>query len=417
MQLNAIRCALSAATCSLLGLPLPGTAAENPWNVDTTVLYYQENDGRVQATEPVISATRDMGGDRYFNVKLVADVLTGASPNGAAPSDEVQTFTRPSGRDDYIIAPGEIPLDDTFREARGALSAGWVQPWTHDTRINIGGNFSIEHDYASYGANGAIARDFNNKNTTFSAAVALSNDLIFPEGEVPIPLSSMVPPGATQPREGSDETKFLTDVLFGVTQVINRRTLMQFNYSLTRSTGYHTDPFKIVSVVDAGTGRPDQYLYEKRPDSRLRNSVFWQTKYHLPRDVVDASYRYFWDDWGINSHTMDVHYRWQFAERHYLEPHVRYYKQSAAEFYRSSIVTGEALPGNVSADYRLAEFTGLTLGLKYGITRSNDKDMSMRVEVYSQTGNAHPDNAIGVQRNYKIYPDLTAYIIQFSYAF
>lgn len=421
MQLNesnrAIRGALTAATCSLLGLPQAGVAADNPWSVDTTLLYYQENDGRVQALEPVISATRDMGGDRFFNTKLVVDVLTGASPNGAAPSDQVQTFTRPSGSGDYATSAGDIPLDDTFRDTRGALSAGWQQPISHDTRINLGGNVSAEHDYASLGVNGAIARDFNDKNTTLSAGLALSEDVINPEGGIPTEFAAMVPAGDTLPRAGSDETKSLIDVLVGVTQVINRRTLMQFNYSMTQSDGYHSDPYKILSVVDAVTGRPDQYVYEKRPDSRTRNSVFWQTKYHLTRDVIDFSYRYFWDDWDISSHTVDLRYRWQFRDQHYLEPHVRYYQQSAADFYRHSLVTGAALPDYASADYRLAEFTGVTLGLKYGITRHNDDELSMRFEVYQQSGEAHPSDAVGVQRDYNMYPDLTAYIVQFSYAF
>ncbi|MCP4388342.1 MAG: DUF3570 domain-containing protein, partial [Gammaproteobacteria bacterium] len=82
---------LSAATCSLLGAP--AHAEDDNWDVDTAVLFYAESDDRVQAFEPVISATRDLGDDESLSFKLVLDSLTGSSASGAVPSTQVQTFT------------------------------------------------------------------------------------------------------------------------------------------------------------------------------------------------------------------------------------------------------------------------------------------------------------------------------------
>lgn len=408
-----IREKLSAATCSLLGMSLTAQAEPGIWDLSSTVLYYQESDGRVQALEPVVAARRDFGDDRYLNLKLTLDVLTGASPSGAVPSSTVQTFTRPSGKGSYTVAPGEIPLDDTFHDTRGAINAAWQQPVRNMGTLSFGGNLSAEYDYVSVGANGNFAFDFNAKNTTLSTGLALAFDSISPEGGLPTPFAAMRPANTTPARDKPDDSKTGVDVLVGVSQVINRNLLMQVNYALTMSDGYHTDPFKLVSVVD-GTGEPQSHLFEKRPDSRARNSLFWQTKYYWNGDIVDGSYRYFWDDWGITAHTVDFHYRWSLGGTRYLEPHIRYYWQTAADFYTTHLRQGDPLPEFATADYRLADFTGTTLGIKMGWLRPNGTDrLSARLEVYQQTGKGNPL----VPTAYDTYPDMTAIMGQLSFTF
>ena len=140
-------------------------------------------------------------------------------------------------------------------------------------------NDSNEYDDTSLGASALYLQDFKNRNTTLSAGVAFYNDTIKPVGGIPVALSPMRQPGATN-RVGADDTKTNADVILGITQVISRKTLMQLNYSMGITDGYLTDPYKIVTVVDPVTGLPDNsallnvnadalpYVYEKRPDSR-----------------------------------------------------------------------------------------------------------------------------------------------------
>ena len=129
---------------------------------------------------------------------------------------------------------------------------------------------------------------------------------------------------------------------------------------------------------------------------------------------MDGSYRYFWDDWGITAHTLDFRYRFALGGTHYLEPHIRYYWQSAADFYHTDLRQGDLLPEFATADYRLAEFTGTTLGIKIGWLRANGSDrISARLEVYQQTGKSNPV----VPTAYETYPDMTAIMGQFSFTF
>ena len=322
MQLKNIKTKVSLATCSLLQMTAPVTlAAETDWDIDTALLFYSESDGRVSAIEPAIYAGKNLGdGGERIDLRLVIDSLTGATPNGAHASSVAQTFTTPSGKSSYTAKAGENPLDDTFRDTRVAVGADWTLPINRLSRVKLGFNASTEYDYLSLGVSAAYSQDFNNKNTTLTAAFAFNNDTISPEGDIPLALSPMRAPGDTN-RDGSDDTKTITDFLVGITQVVNRNTIIEANYSYGLSDGYLTDPFKIVTVVDPVTGLPDSsallninidalpYVYEKRPDSRQRNNLFFRTAHHLTEDVIHFSYRYYWDDWDITSNTFDFKYR------------------------------------------------------------------------------------------------------------
>ena len=78
---------LAAATCGLLaGASHAGglVASGNNWKIDSALMVYSEKD-RVSLAEPVLSLSKEIDDDEFINVRIVSDVLTGASPNGAAP--------------------------------------------------------------------------------------------------------------------------------------------------------------------------------------------------------------------------------------------------------------------------------------------------------------------------------------------
>ena len=316
--------------------------------------------------EGVVSATKDFGDDHIFNGKITYDGLTGASATGAVAQDAVQTFSRPSGKGGYQVAANTTPLDDTFRDSRVQLNANWAQPLSSGIAGGIGVHISKEYDYFSAGLNGNLSFDFNQKNTTLSVGSSFQYDQIDPVGGKPIGLSSMpIRPYSDYDDEQSEsenadefyDSAFTTqyqsreksadkntlDVLVGLTQVLNRRTIMQVNYGLSVADGYLNDPYKLLSVVDS-TGVTQDIVFEERPDTRTKHNIFWQTKYAMNNGVVDVSYRYMQDDWDIKSHTVESRLRFNVGESGYLQPHFRYYRQGAAEFYRPFLLANEALP-------------------------------------------------------------------------
>jgi hypothetical protein len=420
MQLKskpALRSSLTAATCSLLGTA-PGSQVSAqealPWQFDTALLFYGEQDGRVNDASLNALISREFSDEHFLNLRFAIDSLTGASPSGALRAAVPQTFTTPSGGSQYTIAAGELPLDSSFLDTRAAFSASWQQPLSDTSTIDLGANLSNEYDYLSLGVNANYAKDFNRNNTTLSIGVAFQSDDIDPVGGAPIPFALMRGEDITSNKLGSD-TKSTTDLLLGVSQVLSRRMVVQLNYSLSDASGYLTDPYKILSVIDPVTGAPIDgpenlytYRFENRPDSRRKQSLFGKLKYRFDAGTLDASYRYMTDDWDVESHTTEVRYRFDLPAASYLEPHVRFYTQTAANFYQTALMDGEPLPAYASADYRLGEFDAVTVGLKYGRRLANGNEWSARLESYTTTG-AGP--------NSDVYPDLTAVIFQTSYNF
>jgi hypothetical protein len=424
----AVGASLAAATAALLGQSAPTNAVAQellPWEFDTALLYYGESDSRVKDFSINALARKEVKEEKFLNLRFAIDTLTGASPSGAVPANGVQTFTTPSGNSSYSVGAGATPLDTSFLDTRVAISANYEWPLTRLTQFDIGMSISDEYDYTHTGVNMKLARDFNNRNTTMSFGVAMANDSVDPVGGAPLGLTPMLS-GTGNGNKRGGQSKDVIDVLFGVTQVINRQTLVQFNYSLSQSDGYLTDPYKILSVVDPvlgdpiaappGAGLDYLYLYENRPGTRDKQGLFGLLKRDIGGDVFDISYRYMTDDWDIDSHTIDLHYRWNLNSGSYFQPHLRFYSQTAAGFYRTVLFDGAALPVFATADYRLSEFDAVTIGVKFGKPTSRG-EISGRLEFYQQTGKASPGSQVGTLQSFDLNPELNAIIAQFSYNF
>lgn len=393
---------LAAAACALLGQPAEAAGTFEGWDFDAAMLYYKEGGGRVSAMEPVLAMRRKFSGERFLSLKFTLDALTGATPNGAVASNVPQTFTRPSGKETYTVAPGQDPLDDTFHDTRFAFNAAWEQPLSRMSLLTLGTNVSFEFDFLSAAGSAIYARDFNERNTRVSLGLSYEHDMIDPVGGAPRPFAAM---GAAGSKGAASDTKDVIDGVLGLTQVIDKRTIGQLNYSLSHARGYLNDPYKILSVTDRATGNPARYLYESRPEARTRHALYGQLRRQLARDLVSGSYRFYADDWGIRSHTVEGNYRLKPSERWWVEPGLRFYRQGEAKFYRLQLFDGDPVPGHASADYRLGAFKAYTVGLRYGWDFENGTGLILKAEYYMSRGDA------------SAYPDLDATMFQAQYRF
>jgi hypothetical protein len=429
MQLKSdenLRQALALATCTLLS----GAAQAQPttdWRVDSSILFYQEED-RVSVVEPTIFTTRQFPDEESITLRTVYDSLTGASPNGAITTTTPQTFTGASGSGSYTTPANELPTR-SFSDTRIAVGIDWDKRVEPLVRRTLSGNVSKEEDYFSLGGNAAYAWDLNRKLTTITAGVGVAIDRVQPHGGAPTGLQLLS--GVSQveirvdedeheeEREGDDdeddgERKFVADAIIGVTQVLSRRTLVQFNLSHSHMDGYLTDPYKLVSLVDPASGATLDYVHEKRPKTRDANIAYTKLVHHFDRDVTHLSYRYFLDDWGVRSHTAELEYRYKPGSSIYIEPQLRYYTQTAADFFRHSLTPDQQVDF-ASADLRLAEMESTTVGIKLGVTMQSG-EVSIRAAKMRQTGESHPGDAIGVQRQVDLFPALDATMVNVSYS-
>ena len=411
--------------------------------VDAALLVYQESGSRVGAIEPTLGIAINGADGRQLQFGLVADAVSGATPNGAVPSTQTQNFLTPIkaqgstatvtsasggstiihlpptagqlaaaslGRQ-YTVAANTLPVDKGFRDHRGAVTFGWTQPLGTITAIGFGGGYSRESDYSSLTANAHVAQTFNAGNTTLSLALNIELDSSFPYGGIPTPLTAMNAQWKT--RTSRDKTQ--AGFVLGWTEVMSRRWLMQLNYAFDQQSGYQNDPYRIISQVDPSSGQPIASLYENRPGNRQSHSLYWDNKLDLGPAVTDLSLRYFTDSWGISSKTAELSERINLGRSFYLEPSARWYQQKAASFYHYYLVGGTALPTYASSDTRLGAFTSTTLAAKFGFILNKRSEFYLKAEYYDQTGNGHPSGAIGQLKQQNLFAGATATVVFAGY--
>lgn len=395
---------LSAATCSLL-MAVPVAAAEGAgqsWGVDAGVMHYAEDD-RITVNEGTLRLRRQIDEGNSVSVRTGYDSVSGSSPTGA-----VKTQSRTGASGAAYLAK--------FDAQRTSVGADWDTSLGELTRLTLAADHSAQNTYESTGAGATLARDFNQRNTTLVAGIGYSQDLVKPQDGIYYGMSSI----SQDKVRTQDDTKDQVDLQLGITQVLARGTLAQLNYVHGWAKGYMTNPYKIVSIVNAATGSTGDYdaIHEKRPCTRDTNALYAQLNQSVGNGVAYFSYRYFWDDWGIRAHTVDVKYRQPLGERLFVQPHVRYYQQTAANFYRSMLTNIEAanLPQYASADYRLAKLHTTSVGVKFGYRPSFGGELSARAELIRQNGEEQPWDTVGIQRDAGVFPSLKATMVHFAYS-
>jgi hypothetical protein len=376
---------------------------------DTALLVYQEDDDRVRAVETTAGLTWNAASGLVVSGKFIYDSLTGATPNGTVRSRFAQSFYPPrkpraiggglgtnpdsqtgaSGR--YTVAPNRLPVDKGFKDTRKAFDLGVTLPLTDGLKLSLGGAGSYETDFTSYSARASLAKDLWNRNTTLSLGFNYEHDTVRPIAGVPRALSFM-----GDAFVGTKRKKWITSLVAGVTQVLTPNWLVQVNYSYGDSRGYHTDPYKLFSLIDSATGDPFYTIYEKRPRRRERNSVYAATKFALGSAVTDASVRWYHDSWGITAMTYALSEHAPVGRAGYVEPGLRFYRQTAARFFAPYLGIDVPTPAFLSADSRLSRFRAWTFSLKTGVHLTSRLELYGAAERYLQEGLRLDPTAPGV---------------------
>ncbi len=371
--------ALAAAT--LMSATQIEVASAADWSQELSTFSFKESDNRVTDTSIKYAGKGSFNdGDTLLNLDLGVDVLTGASPTGALPSDGTTTvITSPSGGKTTTNTSSKLDKA-SFKDKRYSFSIG-VDRALKDTgtRANLGASYSKENDYKHLGISSGLSHEFNQKNTTLSAGIAYSSDTINPVGGTPTPLTTK---GTLT--TNNNQSKKTTDFIVGATQVLSKNAIAQANYGISRQTGYLNDPYKLISVIDSN-GKLIRNLHESRPNTRLGHNLYGALKYSLPnKNVITSTARLHTDDWGINSVTSELKYRMQLANKNSIEPYIRFYHQTSADFYNTHLVDKQNTANHASADYRLAEMSTYTVGATYRMKTSSKKEWSLTGEFYKQ---------------------------------
>ena len=371
-------------TCTLLATPAEALEViDNAWEVRAGSLLYLEED-RVNVTKIIVSAGGKISDTDSVKLKTIYDSMSGATPSGAVNNSTI-TFTGASGG---VSVSGQARALASFTDARLAQSLQWDHQLDRLESMTFTASLSVENDYRSFGGSAVYNIELENKRHKLTFGVSGTYDEVFRTGgnNTPIKLSRV-----TDGSFAEEGKKTSLEALAGFTTVINKRTLAQFNLGVSKSQGYLTDPYKLISIVDDINGVEYDQFYESRPDSRLRYTIAMAINHQVyPTDeVFHGAYRFYTDDWGVSSHTFDVSMEYPRGERTYLKPNFRLYLQQKADFYRNSfaysptavIPVEQALPDHLSADYRLDGYTSYSLGVTYGQRTDTNSHLRARAMI------------------------------------
>ncbi len=391
---------LALATCTLLSQQAAGEAIENDWVFDSGFLTYREADDRVTVEKFIVNVGGNISERDSLKIDVVFDTMTGSTPTGGLENSTIQSVTGTSGTGGFT-ASGQAAALAPFDDTRLAVKVDWKRELSSTLNMSYGAAISVENDYTSLGASYNLNKETANRLMTYSFGIGFAHDEISQTGGVtPQPLGDANDASTPFFEEGERDT---LELLGGITRVINAKTLWQNNLSFTFSDGYHTDPYKIISV--ANPGEPEQSrLYESRPDSRARTAYYSKLVHQLTdTQTIHFSYRYYTDDWEVDSHTFNYRHRLDIGGKQYIEPNVRLYTQTAADFFSRTLLRNQPLPQYASADGRLDDMTGITLGVKFGKPVGDNGEVRARLAFISQEF----DNAV--------IDSLDAFVLQISF--
>jgi Protein of unknown function (DUF3570) len=362
---NALTALMSAAMAlPIVALPLPGfaQALSEEWvppilpigaSMGVRTLYYREAHGRMKVNEPVVWLKSPVGENWEVSASATLDLVSGASPI---------IVSNQTGK------PTQILTGASITDRRKAVD-GAVKRRFGDLSLSVSRTVSNEKDYDSHATGANLTYDFNERNTTLAIGYGASNDRVMSVTNADL-----------------HERRDTREYLLGVTQLLDRHSLVQSNLTLTQARGYLSDPYKLtVSVF----GDPRQFVLARDSRPAARDQWAWLTRYKrnlaTQNAVVSAEYRLYRDDWGIRSHTVAAQWLQSLNDRWKVELRLRYYSQSAADFYRAEIRERPA-PNPTSSDQRLAGFGALEPGIKVIYQLRQGTALDLGVSVYRQQG-------------------------------
>ncbi|MEZ4427851.1 MAG: DUF3570 domain-containing protein [Nannocystaceae bacterium] len=241
-------------------------------------------------------------------------------------------------------------------EQRDELDVGVDQALADDhLTLGLGYRMSYEPDYLSNAISASARLEALQRNLTVEARGFVSLDRVGRSGDALFNERSLAAGG-----------------WIGVTQLLDRATILQLAGELRGVSGYQASPYRFVAIDGAGRCGPEASLCvpEVHPARRLRVALVARARRALhPRTSIGLGYRFYVDTWAIQSHTPTADVAVQAARGLWLWLRYRGYFQSGARFYRARYGPGDDLR-YVTRDRELSSMFSHRLELTPRYTRS-----------------------------------------------
>jgi len=345
------------------------------------------------------------------------DVLTvdvGISTYTSASSSNLNPFDRIKKNPSTVIAPTPWAASSgaSSKDTWTSVSADYSHSSDNRNKVwNADLSLATEYDYFSIGFGGGYTILFNEKNTEVSIQGNVYLDTWKPRYPTELDTYVEVNGDLTQGyfsntviwnQQGNASTNWqpitgfnLIDnksrnsysLSFSFSQILNKNAQFSVFFDLIQQDGWLANPMQRVYFGDVDnyyigeassipnyTSKTNKDVFqladdiERLPSSRFKIPLGFRFNYYINEIVsLRTYYRYYFDDWGISSHTANVSLPIKISEKFTLYPSYRFYNQTAADYfapYEENISTSQFY----TSDYDLSKFNANQYGFGVGYT-------------------------------------------------
>ncbi len=247
-------------------------------------------------------------------------------------------------------------LSSASPETRDQLDVRAAWDWDNAMLEGAWG-VSLENDYESAWGNVNARFDFNQKLTSLAVGAGYTHsrlDAILDPDLQPYLTRGAYQEAITRKRDSEILHGSRHDLTahLGLTQVIDRSTVLDLALGYTRARGFMENPYKATSVLfvdpsQSGRGivtADMRALLEQRPERNEQLAANLRlVRYIAPLDAaLHLAYRYSEDDWDVRTHTLEAEWVQPLPGGWTLAPRLRYYTQTAASFHVDYLVSEQA---------------------------------------------------------------------------
>lgn len=327
-----------------------------------------------------------------LNADDVFTIDAGVSAYTSASSSNVDAFDGDTA-DPFVASSGASGSD---------LWANGVFSYSNssDDRNKVWGakvSVSSEYDYFSLGFGANYTYLFNEKNTEISANANVYLDQwtrIYPE-ELRFDIENETDFEDLNPLPNTNRNSYSLGL--GFSQILSKNSQASLSLDLVQQEGLLSTPFHRVYFSD----KPDIFVenfqlgddIERLPDTRFKIAIGGRLNYYINETfVLRTYYRYYTDDWGIDSHTASIEVPIKLSSKFTLYPSYRFYNQTASDYfyeYNTALSTDDFY----TSDYDLSKFTAHQYGLgvtytdiftNFKISKWGLKSIDLKFDQYSR---------------------------------
>jgi hypothetical protein len=327
MRPTTLRLGLLALVLALLNSAVPaGVLPEDR----ADVLYHRYQGGGITIDGPSVLVRKKIGESFAVNANYYVDMISSASIDVKLSASK------------YKEERKQKSIGFDYLHGKSTYSAGVID--------------SKESDYVADTAYFAVSQDMFGDLTTVSLSYKRGWNDVFRNVKL---------------ADGSKvrDTTFADNVdtrgySIGLSQILTRNMILALDYEVITDEGYLNSPYRSVRYADPGSPRGFSLEKELYPRTHTSNAGSVRIKYYLPyRAALDSQARFFTDTWGVNAWNVDFTYTQPMWKRWIFDGHLRYYKQTAADFY-SDLFPRAQSQNFLARDKELSTYDAITFGVQ-----------------------------------------------------